>query len=218
MKTWKIILAAVVIFVAGAVTGAVGHFIFSKKVESIKRSREPQTSLPRPDFFKWMGDKLNLTPEQREKIDKIITDSHERMRPLRELIDPVMQDELKRVRDEIMKELTPEQKNKFEELMKWRPKRPEGAFGKPQGGIGGSIPGQKPPPQGWGQKPPMPPPGGMMPPDETMPHGGMTPPPGLMPQGGFQPRGGAKQGRNFDGGKAPFNTNMPSGTNQKRHF
>jgi Spy/CpxP family protein refolding chaperone len=156
VKPWKVILAAIVIFVAGAVTGAVVYTQFLQKKAAESRPSGPPI-IPRPEFSKWLADKLQLTKEQQEKIEKILIDSHERLKPLRELIDPVMQDEVKRVKEEIMKELTPEQQKKYEDLFKWRPpKRPEGRpfDGTPPGG--GRPPEMKPQGDRSGGPPPFP--------------------------------------------------------------
>lgn len=154
MKPWKVILAAVVIFVAGAVTGAVVYTQFLHKKAAESRPSGPPM-IPRPDFARWLGDKLQLTKEQEEKIEKILIDSHERLKPLRELIDPVMQDEVKRVKEEILKELTPEQQKKYEELFKWRPpRRPEGKpFDGPPPGSG-RPPEMRPQGERFGGPPP----------------------------------------------------------------
>lgn len=164
MKPWKIILAAIVIFVAGAVTGAV---VYNQLVQKKSVASKPPgpPNIPRPDFSRWLADKLQLTKEQEEKIEKILIDSHERLKPLRELIDPVMQEEVKRVKEEILKELTPEQQKKYEELFKWRPpRRPDGRpfDGPPPGGGGRPSPDMRsqgerfgPPPDKGG--PPFPP-------------------------------------------------------------
>lgn len=128
-----------VIFVAGAVTGAVVYTQFIQK--KVQQQRPTAASYPpRPDFWKWMGDKLELSQEQRDKINQIVTDSHDRLKPLKELIDPVMQEELRRVNDEIMNVLTPEQRQKFEDFMKRGSRRSEG---QPPGGFG-PPPGRPP--------------------------------------------------------------------------
>ena len=62
-------------------------------------------------FVEQLDETLHLTPEQREKIGKIIADGQERNRDLWKLVS---QD----VRQRIRTELTPEQKKQFEELMK----------------------------------------------------------------------------------------------------
>jgi Spy/CpxP family protein refolding chaperone len=63
---------------------------------------------------------LYLTPEQRERIEKTLRESHDRTRKLWETIAPQAQAEQKRVRDEIRDILTPEQQAKFDESPKMR--------------------------------------------------------------------------------------------------
>lgn len=130
---------------AGAVTGTVLYTQVIQKKSSKFRPMGGAANLPRPDFWKWMGDRLELTQEQREKIEEIVNDSQERLRPLRELIDPIMQDELKRVHDEICKVLTPQQKEKYEDFLKHRfSRRPESGPPGPGGPPPGRPPGFKP--------------------------------------------------------------------------
>jgi DNA-binding MarR family transcriptional regulator len=64
-----------------------------------------------------------LTPEQRERIERILKEGQERTRQIWETVAPDMRKELQLVRERIKVELTPEQRRRFEELMK-RPLRP----------------------------------------------------------------------------------------------
>jgi len=61
-----------------------------------------------------MQAELDLTPEQRERIEAIIHDSQERVKTLR---DEIGQKEFREMRQKIRSELTPEQRKKFAELM-----------------------------------------------------------------------------------------------------
>jgi hypothetical protein len=72
----------------------------------------------RPEFLKRLDRQLELTPEQHERIARIMKASQERTAPLWENIAPQMQDELKRVRKEISQELTAEQRKKWAEMNK----------------------------------------------------------------------------------------------------
>src|SRR4051794_35014862 len=78
----------------------------------------PPWQLQRKDFLDKMDRQLDLTPEQRQNIDKVMHDSLDRTRPLWQQIAPQMRDEMRRVREEIRKELTPEQQKKFNDLIK----------------------------------------------------------------------------------------------------
>ncbi len=72
----------------------------------------------RPEFLRRLDTQLDLTPEQHDHIANIINASRDRTAPLWEKIAPQMSDELKRVREEIRKALTPEQRKKWMELNK----------------------------------------------------------------------------------------------------
>ena len=69
---------------------------------------------------------LDLTPEQRERIDLILKESQERTRKIMEPVSPQIRDELQRVRAEFRAVLTPEQQVRFDELARQqqRPREP----------------------------------------------------------------------------------------------
>ena len=76
-------------------------------------------------FVEQLDAALHLTPEQREKIGKIIADGQERNRDLWKLVSPQFRSVMQDVRQHIRAVLTPEQKKQFEELMKQlSPRRP----------------------------------------------------------------------------------------------
>jgi Spy/CpxP family protein refolding chaperone len=84
-----------------------------------------QLQMQRPEFLKRMDRQLDLTPEQHDAIARIMKDSQDRTIPIWEKVAPQMNDELKRVRDEIRQVLTPEQRKRWTELMRrTRPGRP----------------------------------------------------------------------------------------------
>ena len=87
----------------------------------------PLTQLQRPEFLRRMQKQLDLTASQRDEIAKIMKESQERSRPLWKKIAPQLREEVKRVREEINKVLTPDQQKKFNELLKARPRKSDGA-------------------------------------------------------------------------------------------
>ena len=109
-----------VIFTAGMLTGGVMIHQFAKRP-----SPPPpfQPMVLRKEFLGRMDRELALTRQQRERIEKIMTESQERTRLLWELVGPEMRDEMRLVREEIREQLRPEQLAKFEEIMQ-RPRRP----------------------------------------------------------------------------------------------
>jgi len=126
LNTWKVILATLVIFVAGLVTGVlvVWH---SGNVFASPSQRQPGTPHPGPvvspyglrlDFLRRVERDLNLTAAQREQIDKLLRESQERSRKIMEPVAPQIREELDQTRQEFRKVLTPEQGAKFDELLK----------------------------------------------------------------------------------------------------
>jgi len=61
---------------------------------------------------------LDLSAEQRERIDKLLKESQERTRKIMEPVAPEMRAELLRTKEEFQQVLTPGQRTHFEELMK----------------------------------------------------------------------------------------------------
>jgi Spy/CpxP family protein refolding chaperone len=141
VNTWKVILATLVIFIAGAITGGL--------VVSQSRSRDtmppasvrpaPQNTAgtgtngvrhirlpaPRPgplrkDFVDHLQRELDITADQRERIEKIISEGQEQTKELWEHVEPEIFSTIVETKNRIRGELTPEQKEKFEELLKQR--------------------------------------------------------------------------------------------------
>jgi Spy/CpxP family protein refolding chaperone len=137
VSPWKVILATMVIFICGVIAGAILTKSVSpppivaanptvdtsspKKTQTASASTMPATpmlQLQRANFLKVLDKQLELTPDQRDEIAKIMKASQERTQPLWEKISPQMTDEIKRVREEIRNVLTPDQRKKFFELLK----------------------------------------------------------------------------------------------------
>lgn len=129
MNTWKAIFAAFVIFGAGFVTGNIVNRVFEQpKTPAAVPSRpggahSPQQTLPLEQLRKveLMGcvqRELDLTPEQHARIEKIISDSQERIRDLWDEVAPDIHDEYEDVKKKLYDQLTPEQKKRFDELMR----------------------------------------------------------------------------------------------------
>jgi hypothetical protein len=137
---WKVILATVVIFATGVVTGgllvnfvehshprgswrreAAASATNSANFVSPTNSQSPPrvADLPKPrlpeilnkQFVQQLDDLLHLTTGQRDAIQKIITDAQGQIRK-------TTQD----ARQQIRQQLTPDQRKQFEDLMK-RPQR-----------------------------------------------------------------------------------------------
>lgn len=162
MNFWKPILAAVVIFAAGIVTGSLtldlrrSHSIQpawnspsaspeSPQDNSQSRQRggspwegsprdgsprEGQRDGPGPSrerhleaLCKRMEHDLNLDPAQRDKVESIIRETHERVQALVDGVKPQTHAEFQRMEQEIKAVLTPDQIEKFDEMARQRRER-----------------------------------------------------------------------------------------------
>ena len=152
VNTWKVILATVVIFGAGVVTGGLlvshsdraklrqlrgylaaaqpAHWTPPLREFPRRAEKELQLSLEqrRMDFLLNATRELKLSPEQRERIERLVRESQENTRKLWEQVGPQMRKELAEVKEKIREDLTPPQRKRFEELMKRQQvRRPEAA-------------------------------------------------------------------------------------------
>ena len=125
----------------------------------------PQVHIQRMDFLNRVQRELNLRPDQRARIERIISEGQVRTKELWEPAAKQMRQEMQQVRERIRAELTPEQRLRFEELLKQRPPR------KP-----GEPPMQDRRPRDFRHPPPQgnPPPNGR---PQPLPPGGQPPPP-----------------------------------------
>jgi Spy/CpxP family protein refolding chaperone len=115
-----------VIFGAGVVTGA----LVVRQTSSLNapvRQRPPvplrsaMSSAPgdlRLEFLRRAQRELDLSPDQRERIDKIIKDSQERNRKLIEPVAPELHAQLQRTKEQFLQVLNPEQRARFDRLAK----------------------------------------------------------------------------------------------------
>jgi Spy/CpxP family protein refolding chaperone len=135
------ILIVAVAFIAGALIGVAGG-----RAWSLLRGPIPH----RPDFVRGrivehLDESLQLTPQQREQVEKIMERHHQRMREISEGMRPRMRQEIDAANREVESLLTPEQRKKFEK-MKMRMR-----FGQRPGGR---RRGNGPPPPHDGHPPP----------------------------------------------------------------
>ncbi|MCL4177780.1 MAG: hypothetical protein KJ072_08535 [Verrucomicrobia bacterium] len=162
MSNWKPILAAMVIFAAGFVTGGLilgAHSSRSADAGPIPGEgppgRKPERSKDRHlrDLCGRLQDELRLTPVQRERIEEIVRLAHERVKAVADRMGPLMHAEFKQMEQEILKELTPDQAEKFEAIIRER----ESKFSRGNPPPPGPTPDQGPLEEG-GRPPVFPPP------------------------------------------------------------
>ena len=123
MNTWKVIFATVVIFGAGVLTGGL---LVKYSIQPPARPHGGANRAVQPisaggiriEFLRRVERDLNLTRDQREQIDKIISASQERSKKIMEPVQPKIWEELQQTREQFRAVLNPEQKIRFDELLK----------------------------------------------------------------------------------------------------
>jgi len=129
VNTWKPILAALLIFAAGVVTGGLTVRIKSRAVNRPLppqaqgadrgwQARRPEAELR--ELSQRFERRLQLSPEQRARVEAIVNESRERMTAIARDVAPKTREEFKRMRERIREELTPEQRREFEEIFRQR--------------------------------------------------------------------------------------------------
>lgn len=151
MNTWKVILATLVIFVAGVITGGllVSHSDNVLRHPQKSAADAPKRNAPvltagrevrpllapnfllRKDFLERLDKELKLDAAQRERIEKIISEGQERIKCLSQKIEPEVHGEVAETREKIRAELTAAQELLFTELLKRRPNPAKAATNPP---------------------------------------------------------------------------------------
>jgi Spy/CpxP family protein refolding chaperone len=127
VNTWKVILATMVIFGTGVITGGLlvgheGHIRHGHPPRAANANRQAQQP-PSPgglrlDLLRRLQSELSLTPDQKERIDAIIRQGQERTRKIMEPVRPQLQEEFRKTKAAFRDALTPEQQTRFDELLK----------------------------------------------------------------------------------------------------
>jgi len=126
VKTWKVILATMVIFGAGVVTGGLlvrstARFPHNRQQLGAGQLHAAQPGPPgimRLDLLRRMERDLDLRPDQRERVDKILKEGQERTKEIMEPIEPDLHEVVQQAREQFLAVLTPEQRTRFDALLK----------------------------------------------------------------------------------------------------
>jgi len=112
-KVTLVILATLVIFSTGLITGVV---LVKQMPKPIPNPPVTPQGLGWQQFLRRVEGELDLTPEQHQRVAGILRDSQEHARGM-------AQAEFAKVRDQIRAELTPPQREKFQRLLEERRRR-----------------------------------------------------------------------------------------------
>ncbi len=148
-RNWKIILAFLGVFVAGAVFGGFVSLRYVRQKFEQARLRTPapleQFS---PQIMKRFSNRLDLTAEQKEKLRPIIRQAGEELRKLRQSGEREAIAVAERMHEQVAEILTPAQQEKLEQMKRdmrerWQRDRQQRWGARPPPG---SRPGPSPPP------------------------------------------------------------------------
>ncbi len=112
----KAVLLVFVLFVLGIALGSLGTYVVTTRVLAAR----PQATLARnpAHTMRMYTRDLNLNPDQQNQIQAILNDTRARYAGLHEKLDPEYEQVRQQGRDRIRQVLTPEQRPKFEELLR----------------------------------------------------------------------------------------------------
>lgn len=113
----KAVLLVFVLFVLGIALGSLGTYVVTTRVLAAR----PQLIPPRnssPSHMAMFTRDLNLTPEQQNQIQAILNDTRAHYAALHERLDPEYEQVRQQGRDRIRQLLTPDQRPKFEDLLR----------------------------------------------------------------------------------------------------
>ncbi len=120
MNPWKFILATVLIYGTGVVTGALVTTLVERPHRAAARPAQQLTysQIQRAEFLGRLQKQLDLTPEQHDRIGLLLRDSNQRTKPYWDPVAAKMKEEVRAVTEKIRAELTPEQSAKFDAEIK----------------------------------------------------------------------------------------------------
>jgi Spy/CpxP family protein refolding chaperone len=111
----KAFLAVFVLFILGVALGSVGTYLVTMRVQAAR----PQAAVARNAGHMAMFTRdLNLNADQQSQVQAILNDMRAGYAELHEKLDPEYEQVRQQGRERIRQVLTPEQRPKFEELLR----------------------------------------------------------------------------------------------------
>ena len=120
MKSTQLIFVALLLFGAGVVSGLAGARLREKASARTllqKRGGVPPPMWQRLEFLRRAQRDLDLTPEQRQRIEGYVKDSQEQIRRLWEPLAPRAKAEMDDLRQRIRGELSEAQRERFDQAL-----------------------------------------------------------------------------------------------------
>ncbi len=130
MRRGPALAALAGLFALGVVSGGLGAHLYYAR--ALARPPGPPPFLGRfaaPPLERH----LDLTAEQRRAVRRILDESRREAEDLRRDLAPRLRDVMERSQERIREQLTPEQRERFDELRRRHYRRSERFFGRPEG-------------------------------------------------------------------------------------
>lgn len=122
MNAWKIILATVVIFVTGVVTGGLlvryAETPLLREHAGAPARTTSHSSALRMEFLRRMHKELDLTADQRLRIDKLLKEHQDNIKKIIEPVQPDIDEEIMLAKEDFVDLLTPAQRTRFEDALR----------------------------------------------------------------------------------------------------
>jgi len=113
----KAVLLVFVVFVLGIALGALGTYLVTTRVQAARV--QPSTLRPGPGHAMAVFTRdLNLDQDQQNQIQAILNDTRAKYAQLHEKLDPEYEQVRQEGRQKIRQVLTPDQRPKFEDLLR----------------------------------------------------------------------------------------------------
>ena len=87
---------------------------------AIRTTQIPSPGGMRLEFLRRVQRELDLSPDQRERIDKILKEGQDRIHKIIQPVASEFNEELQRTKDEFRAALTPEQQTRFDDLVRFQ--------------------------------------------------------------------------------------------------
>jgi Spy/CpxP family protein refolding chaperone len=114
----KAVLWVAVVFVLGAALGGVFGYFFGHRSSVSAANPALSEAVKRAQRVQELTQELSLTDDQRQQLDKALSQLHGEYKSIHDQSDAQMEQARQKGRDQIRSFLTPEQKPKFEEFLK----------------------------------------------------------------------------------------------------
>ncbi len=108
---WQVRFAALIIFAIGFVAGGLAMNFY-------RDQRSPSQFGPMRGGFSRVIEQLNLTPEQKTEVEKILEDTRTQLMEIRKESGPKFREVRKQTDERLRAVLTPEQWEQFQQIMK----------------------------------------------------------------------------------------------------